>query len=371
MPEITAPFGSWQNDIDLKSLEPGVMQALMLGVTRTVKSLKADDGTYALKYWYEPVPDADVLRQMQICIQAEDCAVPIVGRVFDDGAMVGYVMPLEIPLDPASIATKDERLAIIHKLCDLVERLHQRGIVHGDLKCQNLVRCADGSLRLIDFDCASRVGDGFVDTQATAELISQRRMLRHGFNPEPLTLAEDCHALALTIFELYTGQDNFYRFGPPSTEDYEEWSSICCDAIVVGMPPDVSRIDDVDIAQLIMTYFNRGPPRILTSASTSCLIVVFLDSATRIPVWSAAIYANDMGIRCVLTYLSRLQQRMRAKGVLHVESAFLMSRTLTSNERWVFLHVTVLTMYCSMLIFGQILRSHLWTFDKSRWPKVS
>uniref|UniRef100_D8PXE4 Protein kinase domain-containing protein n=1 Tax=Schizophyllum commune (strain H4-8 / FGSC 9210) TaxID=578458 RepID=D8PXE4_SCHCM len=319
MPEVNAPFGSWTTDIELKSLEPGIMQALMLGVTRTVKSLKTDDGAYALKYWYDPVPQEDVLRQMQICIQAEDCAVPIVGRVFDDGAMVGYVMPLETPLDPASIATKDERLAIIHELCDLVERLHQKDIVHGDLKCQNLVRCANGFLRFIDFDCASRVGDGYVATQATAEFISQRRMLRHGFNPEPLTLAEDYHALALTIFELYTGQDNFYRFGPLSAEDYEEWSSVCCDAVVVGMPPDVSRIDDADIAQLIMSYFNRAPPRILTSSSTSCPIVVFLDNATHIPVSFAAICANAMGILFVLTYLSRLQRRKRAKGVLHVE----------------------------------------------------
>ncbi|KAL1760398.1 kinase-like domain-containing protein [Schizophyllum commune] len=333
MPELTAPFGSWPTDIELKSLEPGAMQALMLGVTRTIKSLKTDAGTYALKYWYEPVPDADVLRQMQICIQANDCAVPIVGRVFDDGAMVGYVMPLETPIDPAAIAAKHERLAIIHDLCSLVERLHERGIVHGDLKCQNLVRCADGTLRFIDFDCASRVGDGFVATQATAEYISQRRMLRHGFNPEPLTLAEDYHALALTIFELYTGQDNFYRFGPPSTEDYEEWSSVCCDAIVVGMPPNVSRIDDADVAQLIMSYFNRGPPRILTSASTSCLIVVFLDNATRILVSFAATCANAMSTLFVRTYSSRLQQRKRGKAVLRVGSVFLMSRISTSNER--------------------------------------
>ncbi|KAI4527215.1 hypothetical protein K525DRAFT_187134 [Schizophyllum commune Loenen D] len=276
-------------------------------------------------------------------IQAEDCAVPIVGRVFDDGTMVGYVMPLETPIDPAAIAAKDERLAIIHDLCRLVERLHERGIVHGDLKCQNLVRCAGGTLRFIDFDCASRVGDGYVATQATAEFISQRRMLRHGFNPEPLTLAEDYHALALTIFELYTGQDNFYGFGPPSTEDYEEWSSVCCDAIVVGMPPDVSRIDDVDIAQLHMTYFNRGPPRILTSASTSCLIAVSLDNATRIPVWFAATCASAMDSSFVRTYLSRLQQRKQGKAVLRVESVSLMSRILTLNERWVFLCANVLS----------------------------
>ncbi|KAI5830769.1 hypothetical protein K523DRAFT_371928 [Schizophyllum commune Tattone D] len=332
MQDLTSPFGSWTTDIELKHLEPGVMHPLLLGVQRTVKSLKTDDGTYALKYWYEPVPDADVLRQMQICIQAEDCAVPIVGRVFDDGAMVGYVMPLETPLDPASIATKDERLAIIHELCELVERLHQRGIVHGDLKCQNLVRCANGTLRFIDFDCASRVGDGFVATQATAEFISQRRMLRLGFNPEPLTLAEDYHALALTIFELYTGQDNFYIFGPPSTEDYEEWSSVCCDAAVVGMPPDVSRIDDADIAELMMSSFNRGPPRILTSASTNCLIAVLPGNATLIPVSFVATCASATNILSALTSSWPLPPRTRAKVALLVGNVFRSIRWLTHAQ---------------------------------------
>ncbi|KAL1745272.1 hypothetical protein HDZ31DRAFT_36833 [Schizophyllum fasciatum] len=268
MQDFDSPFGSWQDDLELKSLHPGALTPVQLGAQRTVMSHTTDRGSVVVKYWYDPIPSQEVSRQMQLYLHAEDCVVPMIGRVFRAGTVVGYVMPRGTPLDPSSLVTKPERLHVIRELCSLVDRLHGKEIVHGDLKCQNLVRCADGTLRFIDFDCASRVGDAFVATMVTSELISQKRTLRHGDNPEPLSYDEDFHALALTIFELYTGRDDFYKYGPPSSEDYDEWSSICCDAATAGMPPDVDRIDDADIAQLIMSYFNRGPPRILTSRRT-------------------------------------------------------------------------------------------------------
>ncbi|TRM64166.1 hypothetical protein BD626DRAFT_401896 [Schizophyllum amplum] len=266
--DLASPFGSWSVDIELTTFERGALSPLLLGSKRTVMAFKVDASAYAVKCWYDPIPDGEILRQIRLCLHAGTCVVPIVGpsgKAFRKGSLVGYVMPRETPFDPASIMAKDERLAAIQELCDLVNRLHARGIVHGDLKCQNLVRCADGALRFIDFDCASLVGDGFVATMATAEFISQRRTLRHEVDPEPLSCAEDYHALALTIFEIYSGKDDFYPACPPSSEDGDEWSSICCDAATTGMPPDVSRIDDADVAELITSYFNRGPPRILTS----------------------------------------------------------------------------------------------------------
>ncbi|KAL1722827.1 hypothetical protein EV715DRAFT_269971 [Schizophyllum commune] len=270
---IDSPFGSWPMDVDMLSFETHELNALLLGVDRQVLSFERDSNAYVVKLWYDALEEADVPRQLRICQLAGDCVVPIVGRAYRHGVLIGYVMRREAPLDLSSTSSKDERLAVIRQVCDLVDRLHSRNMVHGDLKRLNIMRCSDGALRFIDLECMSVVGDGFVAQVATAQYMSQRRSLRSDSDREPLSLSEDYHSLALLIFELYTGRDDFYSIGPTSTEDQIIWSDVCCDAANIGMPPDVRRIDDPMVAQLIAGYFSRGPDRHLTLDSTLLICV--------------------------------------------------------------------------------------------------
>ncbi|KAL1702485.1 hypothetical protein EV121DRAFT_209920 [Schizophyllum commune] len=273
MQAIDSPFGSWPMDVDMLSFETHELNALLLGVDRQVLSFERDSDAYVVKLWYDALEEADVPRQLRICQLAGDCVVPIVGRAYRHGVLIGYVMRREAPLDLSPTSSKDERFAVIRQVCDLVDRLHSRNMVHGDLKRLNIMRCSDGALRFIDLECMSVVGDGFVAQVATAQYMSQRRSLRPDSDREPLSLSEDYHSLALLIFELYTGRDDFYSIGPTSTEDQIIWSDVCCDAANIGMPPDVRRIDDPMVAQLIAGYFSRGPDRHLTLDSTLLICV--------------------------------------------------------------------------------------------------
>ena len=54
--------------------------------------------------------------------------------------------------------TEREALQVIFELLDIVEYLHQKGIVHRDVRIPNVI-IADGKLRLIDFGLARRLGD--------------------------------------------------------------------------------------------------------------------------------------------------------------------------------------------------------------------
>jgi len=59
--------------------------------------------------------------------------------------------------DPVSELSQRERIECLPLLARAIERLHQAGFVHGDIKLENAIKSADG-VGLIDFELAERVG---------------------------------------------------------------------------------------------------------------------------------------------------------------------------------------------------------------------
>ncbi|KAJ6512081.1 kinase-like domain-containing protein [Mycena vitilis] len=192
---------------------------------------------------------------------AGDSSVSVVGRLFrridldtKNERIVGFCMPLERPIDPSNIPTKDERIRLIHQLRDLVSDLHskQPPLIHGDIKPQNLLLCSDGRLRFCDFDESSLEGDGFATTRMTYPYCSTFR----GRNETlPMTRAEDLHAMAMTMWELYTGRIPL-TFGDETLEDAD-----VDDRCLVGFLPDMQLIDDPSFAALIVSCLEAGPDR--------------------------------------------------------------------------------------------------------------
>jgi serine/threonine-protein kinase len=100
------------------------------------------------------------------------------------------------PIDStANLGSKDERIRIIYQLRALVAELHEKKIVHGNLKPQNLLLCWDERVRLCDFDNASIEGDGFASCFMTYPYCSTFRARNED---EPMTRAEDMYAMGLT-----------------------------------------------------------------------------------------------------------------------------------------------------------------------------
>ncbi|KAJ6478708.1 kinase-like domain-containing protein [Mycena vitilis] len=183
---------------------------------------------------------------------AGDCCVRVSGRLFSLGKPAGLCMPVETPIDPADIATREERIQLIKQVHALVTELHSKNIVHGDVKPQNLLICSDGRMRLCDFDNASREGEDFVNTAYTLPYCSQFRF-RH---PDvPMTRAEDTYALGLTIWELYTGRVPLSC----GEESRQEALDSAENRVNVGMGPDMQVIDDPQIYTLIEVCLASGP----------------------------------------------------------------------------------------------------------------
>ncbi|KDQ51337.1 hypothetical protein JAAARDRAFT_103536, partial [Jaapia argillacea MUCL 33604] len=172
--------------------------------------------------------------------------------------MIGFVMPLEKVLvsgwssdNPGTRLelTREERREVIEKLIKCVERLHAKGIIHGDIKPPNILLCSDGEIRLCDWATASFEGDGFAHNISTVQYSSRHR-LRYVSAYEPLTRSEDLYELGITIWEIWVGEVPFREIKADALEDY----------IIAGLRPDMDRIDDGEMRERIREYLDSAPP---------------------------------------------------------------------------------------------------------------
>ncbi len=54
--------------------------------------------------------------------------------------------------------TPEEALAVVPPLCDALQFAHDRGIVHRDIKSENLLLDKDGRVKIADFEIAKMLG---------------------------------------------------------------------------------------------------------------------------------------------------------------------------------------------------------------------
>ncbi|AEO69497.1 6d3f6960-c1a2-4980-a4af-6de61e709ec1 [Thermothielavioides terrestris] len=194
-------------------------------------------------------------REVDLMRLAGDCAVAPLSRVMDevDGGLVpaGLIMELATPFN-FKLVPPAERAAVKDEMVRLVERLHSSefGIVHGDIKPANFVRCRDGRLRLCDFDSARLVADERAD--GWEGLASERYLAPSRGYPDrygPPTVVDDEYALAISVWELFTGKDALIG------EDMEE-------VLKEGRTVDLSELEDDDVREFVRSRLRRGGAKV-------------------------------------------------------------------------------------------------------------
>ncbi len=101
--------------------------------------------------------------------------------------------------------TPEEAVQITEQICRALEATHNVGVIHRDLKPQNIMRDSTGRILLMDFGLARTVeGDGMTQTGAlvgTMEYMSPEQALA-----KDLDQRSDLFTLGLILYELLTGK---------------------------------------------------------------------------------------------------------------------------------------------------------------------
>src|SRR5450631_2743230 len=102
----------------------------------------------------------------------------------------------------------EEAVSIIEQSCRALEAAHSVGVIHRDLKPQNIMQETSGRIVVMDFGLARTLeGDGMTQSGAmvgTMEYMSPEQALA-----KPLDQRSDIFSLGLIFYELLTGQTPF------------------------------------------------------------------------------------------------------------------------------------------------------------------
>ena len=103
----------------------------------------------------------------------------------------------------------------VDQLADSLAAAHQKGIVHGDLKPENLLFDEDGNIYLSDFGIARQVGDPASGAAySLSPVYSSPEHLLNG----PLTAQSDLYCLGVLLYEMLAGKPPFEERSPASKE---------------------------------------------------------------------------------------------------------------------------------------------------------
>jgi len=133
-----------------------------------------------------------------------DEAVTVIGRP-------GLLMPLVLGVRYTRWADKgadlSQRLEALAGVAEALAHLHGRGVVHRDVKPENVLVDARGHAKLLDFDLAARLGETPGTTPPVAGTLAY-------LSPEqargaPATPASDVYGLGVVAYRAVTGQTPF------------------------------------------------------------------------------------------------------------------------------------------------------------------
>lgn len=157
------------------------------------------------RHGFDFAPLIDAERRLLARMDHEGIARILDGGQTDTG-LAWFAMEFVegVPIDSFAPSTRPEqRVALVRQVAAALAHAHRAGIVHCDIKPDNILVTDAGRTKLIDFGIArvEALAPATTLDGATRAYASPQRLAR-----EPATAPDDVYSLAVTLFELLAGQ---------------------------------------------------------------------------------------------------------------------------------------------------------------------
>lgn len=217
---------------------------------------KTKDGTKVFKMGGEQ-------RGYNFHIAAGDCAIKTRGRVLSkmpSNGMIeyeGYFMDMATPLSH-STTSPTSRKQNIREMIEITQTLHNKHIIHGDVKLENMLLDEEGHVKLCDFDEArfededEEAWEGNVTWHYTSP--NRRRREEDLGHYAPPRKEDDLYGLGLSVWSLYTGQVPF--------EEIAQDDLALREVLLRGGTVDIDLIDDQEIRDIAKGFVRQGGARV-------------------------------------------------------------------------------------------------------------
>lgn len=153
---------------------------------------------------------------------------PNIVAVYDFGETAGLCYLLMEFVDGMSLRqllqagriTPEQALTIVPRICEALQFAHEHGVVHRDVKPENILLDKQGRVKIADFGIAKLVGGDSSRKNLTGE--AQVMGTPHYMAPEQVEKPQevdhraDIYSLGVVFYEMLTGELPLGKFQPPS-----------------------------------------------------------------------------------------------------------------------------------------------------------
>jgi tetratricopeptide (TPR) repeat protein len=241
-------------------------------------------------------PHADPRAQARFRTEAEAVARlqhPNIVHIYEVGECDGrpflcleYVEGGSLLRKIAGLAQPEREAArLIETLARAVQYMHQRGILHRDLKPNNVLLTADGTPKITDFGLAKLLDAGAGPTQTETMIGTPSYMApeQAASDAQKVGPPADVYSLGAILYELLTGRVPFHGDTPLSTLEQVRTQA--------PVPPRrVRRCVSVDLETICLKCLEKEPGRRYTNAGAladdlRCFLEGRPIRARPVPVW--------------------------------------------------------------------------------------